>query len=128
MADQVTDQVYGFDGPTGWKVDTDTDRATMFSVGGLPLADEHRLKVARANFPEAQPEDFEQQGKDWVERATGVRHRIVGFDPSLSEDPRDTGVTTFFVTEDGHLAYLRPVGVEGRSRSVVQGNVGVVDR
>jgi hypothetical protein len=93
----------------------------------LPLADDFRLGVARANFTEAQPRDFDQQGKDWVHKTTGERFRIVGFEPAMSENPVDTGVTMFMVTEDGHLAYLRPVGVEGRSRSVLQGTVGVVD-
>jgi hypothetical protein len=44
----------------------------------------------------------------------------------MADDPRDSGCSTFFVTEDGHLAYLRPLGVEGRSRNVVQGSVGAV--
>jgi hypothetical protein len=92
----------------------------VFTVGGLPVADEHRLAVARANFVESHPEDFVQEGKDWIDRA-GVRHRLVLFDPAMADDPRDSGVSTFFITEDNHLVYLRPVGVESRGRNVVVG-------
>ena len=98
---------------TGRRLDADDPREFVFTVGGgLTPADDHRLRVARASFLEASAEDFTQEGKDWVNRDTGERHRLVLFDPAMSEDPRDTGVTTFFVTGDGYLAYLRPVGTE----------------
>lgn len=127
MADQISDQVYAFDTPTGWRVDTPDAREVVFEVGGLTRVDERRLQVARQHFTEAGAADFDQEGKDWVDRHTGVRHRLVYFDPTLSDDPRETGVTTFFVTADEHLVYLRPVGSEGHAKRVVQGTVGVVD-
>jgi hypothetical protein len=128
MADDITDQLHVFDAPYGRKLDTPDPRGdgVVFEVGGLARADAHRLAVARANFPETTAEQYEQRGKDWIDRTTGVPHRIVLFDPAMADDPRDSGCSTFFVTEDGHLAYLRPLGVEGRSRNVVQGSVGAV--
>jgi hypothetical protein len=113
--------------PTGRRVDTGEARETVFSVGGLTPADDHRLKVARQYFTEVRAEDFDQQRKDWVDRATGEHYRLVGFDPTLSEHPADTGVTSFFITGDGYLGYLRPLGSQGRSKTVVMGEVGGVE-
>jgi hypothetical protein len=116
-------QVFAYE-PTGWKVETGDPREAVYSVGGLTRADEHRLKVARQSFVEARAEDFEQQGKDWVDRATGERYHLVHFDPTLSDHPPDTGVTRFIHTSDDHLVYLRPVNTDSRGKTVVMGAVG----
>lgn len=121
-------QIFAYEGPTGWKLDTADPRDKVFTLGGLTPADDRRLALARQHFTEAHAEDFKQEGRDWVHRDTGERFRLVGFDPSLSEFPPDTGVSTFFVTGDGYLVYLRPVDAESRSKTVQRGSVGVVSR
>jgi hypothetical protein len=127
MADQVSDQVFAYNAPTGWKLETSDPPEAVFTVSeGLTPADDHRLTIARQYFREVNERDYEHQGKNWVNRATGEHLRRVRFDPSLSEDPATTCVTVFFITHDGYLLYLRPVGTESRSKTVVQGSVGVV--
>ena len=119
-------QIFAYEGPTGWKLDTADPRDNVFTVGGLTPADDRRLTVARQHFTEVRAEQYEQEGKDWVDRTTGERFRIVAFDPTLSDFPPDTGVDRFFVTWDGFMVYLRAVDAVGRSQTVVQGTVGAV--
>ena len=83
--------------------------------------------MARQNFIEAAQDDFDRGGRDFIDRTSGKRYRLVRFDPTLSEDPRgDTGVELFYVTDDDWLVYLKPVGATGRSRTVNLGTVGAV--
>ncbi len=125
-------QVYAYEGPhlgavpTGRKVDSPGRREVVFECGtGLARVDEHRLRISRQHFLEANAEDFDHEGKDWVDRATGKRYRLVMSDPTLSEHPTDTGAELFFVSGEW-LVYLRPRGATGRSRSVAVGSVGLM--
>ena len=42
-------------------------------------------------------DDFRQEGKDFIDKE-GKTYRIVLSDPTVSDDPRDSGVELFFVT------------------------------
>ncbi len=42
------------------------------------------------------------------------------------EDPKDSAIELFYVTDDGWIVYLRPRGSRGRSRTVTLGSVGAV--
>ena len=102
----------------------DIPMAWLPTSGGLTPADEWRLRQAREHFIEANADDFGQVGKDFIVKVTGKAYRIVLSDPTTSDDPKDSGIEVFFVTWDQRLAYLKPLGSEGRTRSVPVGNLG----
>jgi hypothetical protein len=72
----------------------------------LPQADKDSITFARRHWPEAKEQDFERQGKAWVDKATGVEYKRVRFNPLVTTDPKTTGVSTFIVTDDS-LIFLR---------------------
>jgi hypothetical protein len=111
--------------PTGREVETFDQRLGDQQIYGLTPANAHRVKIARQAFFEANADDFDQDGKDWIDPATGKRYRLVRFDPTLSGDPPDIGVEVFFGS-DGWLVYLKPVGAAGRSQTVEMGSVGAI--
>jgi len=121
-------QIFAYEGPTGRRVDTGEEKEFAYTVGPLTPADDRRLALAQQNFHEVRPEDFTVDGRVFTDDATGLRYRVVTADPTLQEDPRDTGIDRFFVTWDGYLVYLRPEDSQGRSKSVVMGSVGAVER
>ena len=105
------------------------DEASAYTDGvvanicGLTPADEWRLRQARQHFIEVDADDFRQEGKDFIDKE-GKTYRIVLSDPTVSDDPRDSGVELFFVTWDKRLAYLKPRGSEGRTKSAFRRQPG----
>jgi hypothetical protein len=86
------------------------DKVETRDIGDFGLwAKGERLEVARRYFTEANRGDFAREGKDWVDKATGLIYRRVGFDPLQAPDPRTSGVAPFMV-EDDTLVFLRPRG------------------
>lgn len=86
----------------GWVGDVDSHR----------IAYDDRVQAARQYFPEAPFEDFavQQTGPDryrLTDPATGVAYRVVGYDPLLSERPRDCAVSVFTVDAGNSLLFLR---------------------
>ena len=98
------------------------ERTRGGTIWSLPPADEWRLKKARESFIEANVDDFDVQGKDFVDKATGKVNRLERSDPSVGGDPRDSGIEIFFKTWDERLVFLKPRGSEGRVTSVHIGN------
>ena len=100
-------------------MDSPGRREVVFECGtGLARVDEHRLRISRQHFLEANAEDFDHEGKDWVDRATGKRYRLVMSDPTLSEHPTDTGAELFFVSvRVARLTYGRAALQAGAGRS-----------
>ena len=124
MSDVLTNPfAYGL--PTARVLDeasVNTD-GVVANIWGLTPADEWRLRQARQHFIEVDADDFRQEGKDFIDKA-GKTFRIALSDPTVSDDPRDSGVEVFFVTWDQRLAYLKPRGSEGRTKSAFVGNLG----
>jgi hypothetical protein len=90
------------DHPEGWVGDVDSHR----------IAYPARVKRAQEFFPQAPFADFEvqQTGLDryrLIDKATGTAYRVVGYDPLLSEQPRNCAVSVFTVDAGGSLLYLR---------------------
>ena len=71
---------------SGRKLETGDPRLGSTVYSGLTPADEYRLKIARQNFIAADVGDFDRNGKDFVDRASGKRYRLVKFDPTMSGD------------------------------------------
>jgi hypothetical protein len=90
------------DRPPGWVGDVDSHR----------IAYPARVERAKEFFPQAPFADFEVQktGLDryrLIDKATGTAYRVVGYDPLLSEQPRNCAVSVFTVDAGGSLLYLR---------------------
>jgi hypothetical protein len=83
--------------PTARRVEEDGrgHRDHVANIWGLTPADEWRLRQARQHFIEVDVGDFDQVGKDFVDRATGKSYRIALSDPTVSDNPKDTGIELF---------------------------------
>ena len=116
----------GWEVPTGRKLEDSTRPKDWFgSINVSPTADDDRVKLARRYFTEASADDFEIDGKNWIDKQAKTRYRMAGFNPLLSTDPADTGVDTFVIYGDSML-FLRPKGSTGTVKRVEVGSVGAV--
>jgi hypothetical protein len=102
--------------PANWLGDVDSHR----------IAYPARVEQARRSFTEAPFSDFEveQTGPDRyrpIDKATGTRYRVVGFDPLQAATPQRQGVRLFTIDAGGSLLFLRREG-----EAAVPTEVGVV--
>lgn len=75
-------------------------------MGILQEATPEAVKLARRHFPEARREDFLVEGRDWTDKATGLRYRVARYDPLQSLDPKQSNVS-MFVVSDSKLVFLQ---------------------
>jgi hypothetical protein len=79
------------------------------------------LRAARNWFVEIPAQDFEwlDGGREVADRGSGLVYEVLISDPLLADDPRESGVTAFFVNGD-RLEFLRSTGttVADRERAV----------
>ncbi len=116
----------GWEVPTGRKLEDSTRPKDWFgSINVSPTADDDRAKLARRYFAEASADDFEIDGKEWIDKQSSVRYRLAGFNPLLSADPADTGVERFVIRGDT-MVFLRPEGSTGTVKKIEIGTVGAV--
>ena len=115
MSDDVLDSFALGNAPTARRLPR-ADLKRPSSIWGLTPADPWRLRQARRHFIEARADDFVKEERDFVDRATGRRYRLERSDPTLGEDPKVSGVEVFYA-DDGWIAYLKPVGSVGHSKS-----------
>ena len=88
--------------PAGW----------VGELRSMPRATDDAIKYAERNWPQARPEDFERDGRRFVERATGIEYDLVHGNPLLDDDAE---VADVFIVEDGSLWFLRrPAGHPAR--------------
>ena len=109
------------DVPSGRQLEEPTTTIRM-----LPRASAKTLDRARRTWPEASAEDFEQVGKLYVDRASGVAYRRVPGDPQAGGAARED-VDVWFISHDplgDGVVYLRRDGSPGSVVSVVQGELG----
>ena len=75
MDNDVIDSFALGDAPTSRRLPTaDLKRAS--SIWGLTPRDAWRLRQARRHFVEAHADDFDRDGRDFVDKATGTRYRL----------------------------------------------------
>jgi hypothetical protein len=112
--------------PTGREVETFDQRLGDQQIYGLTPANAHRVKIARQAFFEANADDFDQDGKDWIDPATGKRYRLVRFDPTPQRRP--AGYRGGSVLRLGWLARVPEAGRRGGSQPDGRDGLGRGDK
>jgi hypothetical protein len=116
------------DFPEGRKLDEGPNRPKNWFgyVDGLPDASEARIEWAARHFVRASEDEYERDGRYWIEKSTGERYVIAKGDPVLASDPRDTGIEAFIVRDDDCIIFLCTPGHATSVTRVELGSVGVV--
>jgi hypothetical protein len=112
---------WGLDIPSGRRLEEE-----RMSIRGLPRATAKALENARRTWPEAKADDFEREGKAWVDQATGIRYRRAAGDPGLGGASKES-VDVWFISADktgDGIVYLRREDNPGAVLSTAQGEFG----
>ena len=88
----------------------------------MPKATDETIKFAERTWPQVQAEDFERDGRRYVERSPGVQYDLCHGNPMLGDDPELADV---FFAEDGALWFLRRAD-RSEVRSKVMGTMGAM--
>ena len=107
--------------PEGRKLPGGPAKGYVGEVRSLPRATPDAIKFASRSWPQGRAEDFDRDGREFVDRATGARYRIAPGNPLLSEH---VDVADVFVVIDDSLMFLRLVD-RPVARSTYLGSVTV---
>ena len=75
----------------------------MGELRSLTQATDETIQYAARTWPQGRPEDFDREGRNYTDRATGTVYRLVHGNPLLADD---TSVVDLFVVEDGSMWFL----------------------
>jgi hypothetical protein len=90
--------------PEGRMLPTGAPAGWVGEIRSLPKATDDTIKFATRMWPQGRPEDFERDGRRYVERSTGVEYHLVHGNPLFGDDPE---AADLFLSEDGSLWFLR---------------------
>lgn len=99
---------------------------TGMGIRVLPRATPPALERARRTWPEARADDFDREGKLFVDKATGTAYRRVPGDPQLGGAGRED-VSTWFISHDdagSGICYLQKADTPDSVVSSELGDVG----
>ena len=95
--------------PSGW----------VGEIRASTRATDDTIKYAARIWPQVQPDDFDREGRRYVERATGIPYQLVHGNPMMADD---AAVADCFFAEDGSLWFLRRAD-RSEARSQYMGTV-----
>ena len=100
-------------GAWGKQITDDVDNSRIAEVNDGNTATREQIHQAAAQWPQANPSDFEHTGKRmYVDRASGVEYRRVHGAPLLSVgSDANRGITCFFVANE-ELVFLQPAAYD----------------
>jgi hypothetical protein len=109
--------------PFGRKLGADKKRPEdwLGTVSVLAEATPGNLKAARRHLQEANPNDFEQSGRVWVDKGSRQTYRLVHGQPLAT--PRPDRTCDLFLAVDGYLVFLQREGGDVEE-TVEVGSVG----
>jgi hypothetical protein len=108
--------------PFGRKIDADRPGDYLGTVRTLAPADAETVRAARRFFIEAKEDDFDREGRVWVDRGSGLRYRRVDGAPLAASDPRRQA--SLFAVVDGSILFLPHEGEQARVEVVEVGTMG----